>query len=188
MRNMMTKSSVKIIIGVILITAVVIGAVQYVKYYLNKEKIKNMQADILLVQAKVEIVKANNSLNKDEHPLIGYQLSQLPEQIDIKEFLEKNVIAEEEYEKYYLLDNENLEQMDLKELVNKYKGYFIVNYDNYEVIYTEGYENENKIWCYRITDLHKMPEKPKTEETPTVEDGGEQTEQSSEEQNQENAE
>ena len=185
MKNIMSKSSVKIIIGILIITAVVVGAVQYVKYYLNKENIKNMQADMLLVQAKVEIVKANYSLNKEEHPLVGYQLTVLPEGIDIKEFLEKNVIAVEEYEKYYLLDNASLEQMDLKELVNKYKGYFIVNYDNYDVIYTEGYENENKMWCYRISDLHKMPEKPKADEAPQAVDGNEQ---SSEEQNQENAE
>ncbi len=48
-------------------------------------------------------------------------------------------------------------------MVNKYKGYFIVNYDNFEVIYTDGYENENGMWCYRISDLKKIPEdkKPK---------------------------
>ena len=48
--------------------------------------------------------------------------------------------------------------MDLKELVNKYPGYFIVNYDDFEVIYSEGYENENGLWCYKISDLEKKPE------------------------------
>jgi uncharacterized membrane protein YwzB len=57
------KNSIKLIIAIVLIIAVVIGAVQYIKYYINKENVKNMQADLLLVQAKVEIVKANNSLN-----------------------------------------------------------------------------------------------------------------------------
>ena len=46
-------------------------------------------------------------------------------------------------------------------MVNKYKGYFIVNYDNFEVIYTDGYENENGMWCYRISDLKKIPEDKK---------------------------
>ena len=176
MKNIISKSSVKLTIGIVLILAIVIGAVHYVKYYINRENIKNMQADLLLVQAKVEIVKANYSINKDENPLKGYQLTQLPENININEFLEKNVISQEEYEKYYLLDQASLEQMDLQELVNKYKGYFIVNYDNYEVIYTEGYENENKIWCYRLSDLHKTPEVKKVEEQKT-EEGTEQVEQ-----------
>ena len=51
--------------------------------------------------------------------------------------------------------------MDLKDLINKYTGYFIVNYDDFEVIYTEGYENTNGLWCYRISDLDKKKEEDK---------------------------
>lgn len=54
-----------------------------------------------------------------------------------------------------------MEKLELQDLVNKYKGYFIVNYDNFEVIYTEGYENENGMWCYKISDLKKLPESSK---------------------------
>lgn len=43
-------------------------------------------------------------------------------------------------------------------MVNKYPGYFIVNYEVYEVVYTEGYENSNGLWCYKISDLNKMLE------------------------------
>lgn len=45
--------------------------------------------------------------------------------------------------------------MDLQDLINKYEGYFIVNYDNYEVIYSKGYKNENGLLCYKISDLYK---------------------------------
>lgn len=48
--------------------------------------------------------------------------------------------------------------MGLEELANKYSGYFIVNYESFEVIYTQGYENLNGIWCYKITELNKTPE------------------------------
>ena len=78
--------------------------------------------------------------------------------------------------------------MDLQELVNKYKGYFVVNYDNFEVIYTEGYENENGLWCYKLSDLSKEPELPKPIEITTTEqteengaNQGENTEGQSEE-------
>lgn len=47
--------------------------------------------------------------------------------------------------------------MGLVELVNKYSGYFIVNYENFEVIYTQGYQNSNGLWCYKITELNKAP-------------------------------
>lgn len=45
--------------------------------------------------------------------------------------------------------------MDLKDLVDRYPGYFIVNYENFEVIYTEGYENEFGLYCYKVSDLEK---------------------------------
>ena len=181
MNNFLSKNSGKRIIVLLLIIFAVICFVQYINYYVKKEKAKNFQADILLVQAKVEIVKTNNDMNKEENPLKGFILAELPENIDIKQFLEKNVIAEEEYAKYYLLDSSSLEQMGLQDLVNKYKGYFIVNYENFEVVYTEGYENENGLWVYRLTDLHKQPENNKKKDE-IVEQPNEQTEEQSTEQ------
>ena len=74
--------------------------------------------------------------------------------------------------------------------MNKYDGYFIVNYENFEVIYTEGYENENGMWCYRISDLKKIPENQKPKQVNSGEQN--ETEQSEEnnetDETQENAE
>ena len=77
--------------------------------------------------------------------------------------------------------------MELKELANKYPGYFIVNYDDYEVIYTEGYENENKLWCYKISDLEKMPEKNNIIPQKQENDGSEQSSDETSEQTEENS-
>ena len=175
MNNLFSKNSGKRIIVMLFTVFAVIALVQYISFYIRKEKVKNLQADLLLVQAKVEIAKTNNDINREENPLKGYVLTEIPEGIDIKQFLEKHVISEEEYSKFYLLDSGSLEQIGLQELVNKYKGYFIVNYENFEVIYTEGYENENKLWVYRLTDLHKMPENNKKTDN-NVETNNEQLE------------
>lgn len=169
------KSSVKLVITIAVIVAIVIVGINYVKNVIDKENVKNMQADLLLVQGKVKVVKGNHDMNNEQNPLKGYLLTQLPEGVNINEFLDKHVIAQEEYEKYYLLDSSSLEQMELQDLINKYKGYFIVNYENYEVIYTEGYENENKLWCYRISDLHKQPEIKQNQEN--VPNEGENTQE-----------
>lgn len=163
MRQEEGKSSIKLIFAIIVIAVVVGLGVKYTLDFINKEKVKNLQADLLLVKAKIEICKGNYDMNKDENPLQGFQLTQLPENIDIKEFLEKRVIPEEEYEKYYLLDSDALGKIGLQDLVNRYSGYFIVNYENYEVVYSEGYENENGIWCYKVSDINKLPENHNTQ-------------------------
>lgn len=53
----------------------------------------------------------------------------------------------------------NLESLGLQEIANKYSGFFIVNYNDYEIIYTDGYENQNGVWCYKLSELNKLPEK-----------------------------
>lgn len=184
------KGFIKLILGITIISIVIVLAVMYIKNSLEKEKVKDMQADLLLIQAKIEIAAGNYNMNKEAYPLKGVQLSALPEDININEFKEKNVITQEEYEKYYLLNSGNLTELGLDELVNKYPGYFIVNYEIYEVVYTKGYENANGLWCYKISDLNKMPEvKNSTEQInqenqqealPENTDGNAATEQSTE--------
>ena len=98
------KSSIKLVLAIILITVVVVVGVKFAVDFFKKENVKNTQADLLLVKAKIEILKGNYDMNKDEHPLQGYQLTQIPEGININDFLDKHVISEDEYEKYYVLD------------------------------------------------------------------------------------
>lgn len=77
----------------------------------------------------------------------------------------------------------------MDELVNKYSGYFIVNYESAEVIYTEGYENANGLWCYKLSDLNKMPEvqNPASEQTmPEAIEENVNEEQNAEQQTEEN--
>ena len=152
------KNIIKLVIWISIVSIVGSIIVIYIKNVIKDEKIKTIQADLLLLQAKIEIVKGNNSMNKDENPLKGYQLNQIPEDIDLSEFFEKNIISQEEYEKYYVLDSKSLNELDLQDFISKYKGYFVVNYDNYEVIYTKGYQNVNGLWCYKLSELNKMPE------------------------------
>ncbi len=105
MNNEDGKSTIKLIIAIAVIIAVVLVGVKFAIDFFKKEDIKNTQADLLLIKAKIEILKGNYDMNKDENPLQGYQLNQIPEEININEFLEKHVINEEEYGKYYVLDN-----------------------------------------------------------------------------------
>ncbi len=99
------KGFIKLILAIVVIIVVIIFGVKYIREFFNKEEVKDLQADLLLIQNKVEILKGNYSMNSEENPLKGYQLSQLPQEIDINSFLEKNIILQEEYEKYYLLDS-----------------------------------------------------------------------------------
>ena len=146
-------------VAIIAIVAVVIFIVHYVIGVNKREKIKEMQADLLSVQAKIEIIKGKNSVNKDENPLRGISVSKVSEKIGVvKKIFEKYEITGDELAKYYILRNSDLEAMDLKELVGKNQGTYIVNYDNFEILYTEGYTNANGLFCYKVSEINKQPE------------------------------
>ncbi len=71
------KGFIKLILAIAVIIVVVIIGIGYAKDVIKKENAKNMQADLLLVQAKVEMVKGNYNMNKNDNPLKGYQLTRV---------------------------------------------------------------------------------------------------------------
>lgn len=161
MRQEKGKGTVKWIVIICAIALIVFFIVQHITGIVKKEKVKELQADLLLVQAKVEIVKGKNNVNKDENPLKGLPISKIVEKFKIKDLLEKKGISADDIAKYYVLRDSDLSQMDLQELIGKNSGGYIVNYDSFEVIYSKGYENINGLRCYKVSELNKKPELPK---------------------------
>ena len=128
-------------------------------------------------------------MNAENNSLKGYKLTELPEEISLQDFYDKSVISPEDYDKYFVLNNEALKECGLGELVNKYDGYFIVNYDDFEVIYTKGYENVNGLECYKLSELNKFnnPVNMDTVEASAgVADNVENSEEQAQTENQEN--
>ena len=153
------KRIINYTIAIAAIVAVVIFIINYIMGINKREKIKEMQADLLSVQAKVEILKGKNSVNKDENPLKGLSVSKVAEKVAIvKNVFEKHGITGDDLNKYYILKDSDLVDMDLKELVGKHSGAYVVNYDNYEVIYTQGYTNANGLFCFKVSEINKQPE------------------------------
>ena len=118
-----------------------------------------MQADLLAVQAKVEIIKGKNSVNKDENPLKGVSVSKVAEKIPVvNKIFEKHGITGDDVGKYYILRNADLNEMELGNLVGKHPGTYVVNYDNFEVLYTLGYTNVNGVFCFKVSEINKQPD------------------------------
>ena len=152
------KRATKFFIIICAIIAVIAVLGFYIRNIVIKEKLKSMQADLLLVQAKVEILKGKNSVAKDENPLRGMQLSKINSKIKISSIVAEYGITSEELEKYYLLLDSDLDVMELGSLKGKYDGSYIVNYDTYEVVYTAGYTNRKGLKCFKVSEMDKEPE------------------------------
>lgn len=71
------RGYIKLILAMTVIAIAIVAVVMYVKNIIAQEEVKNLQADLLLVQAKVEITAGNYNMNKEANPLKGIQLTRI---------------------------------------------------------------------------------------------------------------
>lgn len=116
MKQKSSKGLLKLVIIIFIIVGIIVVLVNYIEELLHKEDINNVQNDLLLVQAKVELYAGNYNIDKDTNPLKGYQLTVLPENININDFLQKNIILQEDYSKYYLLDSRKFNRNGIRRI------------------------------------------------------------------------
>lgn len=144
MKNEKALGLVGAIILIIFIVIAIISVTYFIKHNEKKEKNADIKANMLLIQGSCKVKKQKTILDKDNVLLIGTKLSEITDDDIINEFKELDIIDDETYNEYYVLSDENLEELDL-DVKNETDSYYIVNYDTSEVIITKGYEGKYKL-------------------------------------------
>lgn len=139
---------------VVLIILVIIAGLYFVRKKYREVKAETIKTDMLQVQWKLKDYIDKQTVKGEEKKYLGTKISEMKENEIIKDFLAKNVISEEEYDKYYVLQDENLAEAGL-EITNYEGSYFLINYDTYEIIDTNGYSKSDNETLYKLTDINK---------------------------------
>ena len=141
------------IILVIIIAVITFGVVYFVRIQADKEQAEDIKTNMLLVQAKVKKLSGDYILEEKEEVLVGTKLSEMQEQQPIKDFLEKELFdIDEKDKKYYVLNQQNLNDMGLNNVVLEENAYYIVDYTSSEVYYTNGYLDETGNLHYNVSE------------------------------------
>ncbi len=142
---------------VVVIAAITFGVVYFVRLQLDKGKNEDIKTDMLLVEAKVQKLSGEYILEKEEDILIGTKLKDMEEETIIKEFLEKEILNKDEKEaKYYVLDQNNINEMELENVELEKDSYYIVDYNSSKVYYTKGYSDEEGEVHYLVEKEEKQ--------------------------------
>lgn len=145
-----------LIIAIIISIAIPVGKLGF--RMLNEKKQADVQTDILLVQARVKVIKGKADVKATTDGFIGTKVSEA-DNGKIKDLLKQIGVAEEQFEKYYIYSSQDLDNIGIKnELKNNADNLYVVNYDEAEVIYTKGI-NVDGIKKYKFSDIVKTPEK-----------------------------
>lgn len=146
---------------VLIIAFLAFGVVYFVRMQTEKEGLEDLKTYMLLVQARVKKISGDYILEEKKEIFVGTKLSDMKEDEIIKQFLEKNLFDIEEKNKfYYVLNQQNLNDLGLTQVVLEEGTYYIVEYTDSVVYYTKGFEYTDGNVYYEMNDIENL----KTEE------------------------
>ena len=140
---------------VIIILVLILVAVRFVELQYKNEESETIKTNMLAIQGKAKIIAEEEKALKKE--LAGIKISDKKEEENIKKLLEQQNITIDENSKYYVLDKENLKEIGLGNIELESDQYYIVNYDNLEILYTKGIQIGDNI-LYKLSDFNKLNE------------------------------
>ena len=145
------KLVILISIFAVIITAIAISS-KYINKKVNESKDDDIKTDMLVLQAKLKVIKGESEVNKNTDNYFGIKVNESNNE-NIINLLKSINIPDEELQNYYILNNQDVELMGIsEEIYNKEDSSYIVNYNSAEVIYKDGIFIDGVV-KYKLSDL-----------------------------------
>lgn len=156
MKSNTGRGYIKTLILTIIIIICAVSGLYFIKMQYHKAKIKTIKTNMSLIEFKAsEYINKQKAEGKEEINYAGTKLSDLKDDTIVKQLKDRKVINEEELEKYYLLSDENLAELNTK-FENEKDSFYIVNYETGEVIFSAGCQLEDDKILYKLNDIEKL--------------------------------
>ncbi len=135
--------NMKLILIVLVVIIIGIVAFFYFRNSLDEQSLQTLSTEMLQIQAKIKIINERNKVNNTEEYIGEEATEEETQKINI-----------ENNEKVKILTLDNLKELELTEIQEDKK--FIVNYENEEVYYIDGYETDSGNLIYSLTDINNL--------------------------------
>ena len=143
------------IIFIILVIGIIIyGVLKYAKKEVDSEQFETIKTDMLLIEAKTSIVAQKVKIKEKDAKYIGNKIEN-DENEDIKKLEEQGIIELKKENNYYILDDNNLDELELS-VRNQKQGNYIIEYNSNEIIYTSGIKDKDGNILYKLSDIEKV--------------------------------
>lgn len=157
MKNEKGMTLVTTAVFVVVIAALVFAVVYYFRIEYAKSSLEDLKTDILLVQAKVKTIAGEYTLEKKDEVLKGTKIAELKDDPAISNLIETEEIKIDDKEKkYYVLNKENLNELQLENVTLEENNYYVVDYNTYEVYYTKGFLYSDGETYYKLTEIENL--------------------------------
>ena len=144
----------------LIITVIILALLAGVAIYtggnmINHAKLQTIHTNMLLIQAKGKTKQEEASFKKDDSILVGQKLADFSEKIQIQNKVGITA-GEEQYNKWYVLDQTALNNLGLDSIVLKGKDYYLINYETEEIANYKGYQHVDGKQYYKLSDIQNL--------------------------------
>ncbi len=151
MRKSLAFTYVKIFIAIILIALVIYYAINFIQREYNSEEFETVKTDMLALQGRIEILKQQVETETEDVEYVGTEIEQKENEPQIQNLINNNVIdIDSEDSNYYCIDNSNLQELGLEIQTD---SYYIVDYEQNDVIYVDGIKDSSGNMVYKLSDM-----------------------------------
>lgn len=149
------KTYAKTVFFIAIIVAVIVAATYFLKDEYNNEYFETVKTDMLLIEGKTKVVAETVKMKQKDASYMGKKIKEVLAEDEIKRLEESKIIdTSKKGSNYYVLERNDLEELGLENI--DINGYYIVEYTNNEIIYSEGIENKEGNRLYKLTEIKNV--------------------------------
>lgn len=151
-RKGLISAYIKIILIILILGAVVYGALKIFIDAQEKMKFETIKTNMLLIQGKTEVIAQKVNIKEKDAKYIGIKIKEKQDDEKIKNLVNNNIIdIDSKDSNLYCIDNLALRELGLDSI--EIEDYYIVDYKKNDVIYVDGVENEDDKVVYKLSEM-----------------------------------
>lgn len=152
MRKSLLGTYIKIIIAVLIIVALIYGAIKFLYNEYDKQEYETVKTNMLLIQNKTEIIAQKVEIKEKDAKYIGTKIKEKENNADIQNLINNKIIDIKSKEhNYYCIDNLNLKELGLENI--EIDNFYIVDYEKNDIIYVDGIEDSTGNVIYKLSEM-----------------------------------
>ena len=152
MRKSVIFTYIKIFLVIAIIGVIIFFGIKFFNKEYDKEEFETVKTNMLLIQAKTELIAQKVDIEEKGAKYIGTKISDKKEDERIKKLIDNKVIdIDSDKSNYYCIDNNNLSELGLNDI--KIDDYYIIDYKKNDVIYIYGIKDSNGNIVYKLSEM-----------------------------------
>ena len=152
MRKSVIFTYIKIFLVIAIIGVIIFFGIKFFSGEYDKEEFETVKTNMLLIQAKTELIAQKVDIEEKGAKYIGTKISDKKEDERIKKLIDNKVIdIDSDKSNYYCIDNNNLNELGLNDV--KIEDYYIIDYKKNDVIYIYGIKDSKGNIVYKLSEM-----------------------------------